>query len=272
MISIPYHSETEGNRVFQSFQKFFNREVTPKQVVSHIRKIVGPNVLITTDKSSNVDPNDININAYYDPDEDENEGNPFEIMVVFPKDNPNVTMDKEGWREFATRVIDFLEHEMIHQAQYQSREFRTGRQYRSRHKDLITKESQEYLGNPDEIEAYAYNLSRELLRKTNNDYDRTMRLLKNFSRTAMTKDQAGRLLSPNLFGYFKDFGFDTTHPVLKSLMKKTYQFVQQQLKQQQREARIAERNIKIERETERVNENLKQLDKEFGSSYTIIVE
>lgn len=272
MIPIPYHGETEGDRIFQSFQKFFNREVTPKQVVSHIRKIVGPNVLITTDKSPNVDPNDININAYYDPDEDENEEKPFEITVVFPKDNPNVTMDKEGWREFATRVIDFLEHEMIHQAQYRSREFRPGRQYRSRHPDATIQRSQEYLGNPDEIEAYAYNLSRELLRKTNNDYDRTMRLLKNFSQTAMTKDQAGRLLSPNLFGYFKDFGFDTTHPVLKSLMKKTYQFVQQQMKQAQREARVNERNTRIEKETERVNENIKQLDREIGSAYTIIVE
>jgi hypothetical protein len=272
MIPIPYHNETEGTRILQSFQKFFNREATPKQVVSHLRKIVGSNVLITTNKSPNVDPNDININAYYDPDEDEAEDKPFEIMVVFPKDNPNVTMDKEGWREFATKVIDFLEHEMIHQAQYRSRDFRSGRQYRSRHKDPITKESQEYLGNPDEIEAYAYNLSRELIRKTNNDYDRTMRLLKNFSQTAMTKDQAGRLLSPNLFGYFKDFGFDTTHPVLKTLMKKTYQFVQQQLKQAQREVRVAERNTKISKDTERVNESLKQLDKEFGSSYTIIVE
>ena len=188
------------------------------------------------------------------------EEQPFEITVVFPKDNPNVTMDKEGWREFATKVIDFLEHEMIHQAQYRSREFRPGRQYRSKHPDQHLMRSQEYLGNPDEIEAYAYNLSRELLRKTNNDYGRTMNLLKNFSKTAMTKDQAGRLLSPNLFGYFKDFGFDTTHPVLKALMKKTYQFVQQQMKQVQREARVSERNTQIEKETERVNENLKQLD------------
>lgn len=272
MIPIPYHGETEGDRIFQSFQKFFNREVTPKQVVSHVRKIVGSNVVITTDKSSNVDPNDININAYYDPDEDENEEKPFEITIVFPKDNPNVTMDKEGWREFATRVIDFLEHEMIHQAQYRSREFRPGRQYRSRHQDPNIKRSQEYLGNSDEIEAYAYNLSRELLRKTNNDYERTMRLLKNFSHTAMTKDQAGRLLSPNLFGYFKDFGFDTTHPVLKTLMKKTYQFVQQQMKQVQREARVNGRNTQIAKETERVNENIKQLDREFGSAYSIIVE
>ena len=272
MIPLPYHGETEGTRILQSFQKFFNREVTPKQVVSHLRKIVGPNVVITTQKSNNVEANSLNVNAYYDPDEDEAEEKPFEVMVVFPKDNPNVTMDKEGWREFATRVIDFLEHEMIHQAQYRSREFRPGRQYRSRHRDPAIQQSQEYLGNPDEIEAYAYNLSRELLRKTNNDYERTMRLLKNFSQTAMTKDQAGRLLSPDLFAYFKDFGFDTTHPVLKTLMKKTYQFVQQQLKQQQREARVNERNTKISKETERVNENIKQLDRQIGTSYTIIVE
>lgn len=272
MIPIPYHKETEGDRIFQSFQKFFNREVTPKQVVTHLRRIVGPSVVITTQKSPNIDPNDLNLNAYYDPDEDENDEKPFEIQVLFPKENPNVTMNRQGWHEFAVKVIDFLEHEMIHQAQYRSREFRPGRQYRSKHQDPITKRSQEYLGNPDEIEAYAFNLSRELLRKTNNDYERTLGLLRNFSKTAMTKDQAGRLLSPNLFGYFSDFGFDTTHPVLKSLMKKTYQFVQQQMKQQQREVRVAERNTRIAKDTERVNENLKRLDRESGSAYTIIVE
>ena len=272
MIPIPYHKETEGTRVLQSFQKFFDREVTPKQVVSHLRKIVGPNVVITTQKSSNVETNTLNVNAYYDPDEDEAEEKPFEVMVVFPKDNPNIKMDKQGWREFATKVIDFLEHEMIHQAQYRSRDFRPGRQYHSKHQDPTIKRSQEYLGNPDEIEAYAYNLSRELLRKTNNDYDRTLGLLKNFSQTAMTKDQAGRLLSPDLFAYFKDFDFNTTHPILKTLMKKTYQFVQQLHKQLQREARVAERNGQIAKQTERVNENLKQLDKKSGLAYTILVE
>jgi hypothetical protein len=272
MIPIPYHHETEGGRIYQSFQKFFNKPVTVKQVATHLRKIVGTNTVITTQKSPNVDPNDIMINAFYDPDEDEEEGKPFELVVIFPVDSDTVTMDGEGWREFAIRVIDFLEHEMIHQAQYRSREFHPGRQYRSRHNNPDLKRSQEYLGNPDEIEAYAFNLSRELLRKTNNDYDRALRLLKNFSQTAMTKDQAGRLLSPNLFGYFKDFGFDTTHPVLKTLMKKTYQFIQQQQKQTQREARVAERNSKIEKESKRVQETIDYIDRFHKSSYTVIVE
>lgn len=272
MIPIPYHHETEGSRIYQSFQKFFGKPVTLKQVATHLRKIVGTSTVITTQKSSNVDPDDIMINAFYDPDEDEEGGKPFELVVIFPEGADTVTMNGEGWREFATRVIDFLEHEMIHQAQYRSREFHPGRQYRSRQKDPTVKRSQEYLGNPDEVEAYAFNLSRELLRKTNNDYERALRLLKNFSQTAMTRDQAGRLLSPNLFGYFKDFNFDTTHPVLKTLMKKTYQFIQQQQKQVQREQRVAERNNKIEKDTKRVNENIENIDKVFGSSYTVIVE
>lgn len=272
MIPIPYHHETEGDRIFQSFQKFFKKPVSQKQVAAHLRKIVGTSTIITTQKSSNVEPNDIMINAFYDPDEDEDGGKPFELVVIFPEGVDAVTMDSSGWREFATRVIDFLEHEMIHQAQYRSRAFHPGKQYRSRQTDPITKRSQEYLGNPDEVEAYSYNLSRELLRKTNNDYDHALRLLKNFSQTAMTKDQAGRLLSPNLFGYFKDFGFDTKHPVLRTLMKKTYQFIQQQKKDNQRLARVAERNSRIEKDTKRVNETIENIDSVFGSSYTIIVE
>lgn len=258
---IPYHSVTEGDRLFQTFQKFFSKDVTPRQVISHLRKIVGPDVVITMQKSPNVDANSLNLNAYYDPDYDKLNDSPFEVTVIFSSNKPTITMNKQGWQEFAQKVIDFLEHEMIHQAQYRSRAFHPGRPYRSRHENPEIKKSQEYLGNPDEIEAYAYNLSRELLRKTNNDYDHTIRLLKNFRQTAMTRDQAGRLLSPDLFAYFKDFEFNTTHPVLKKLMKKTYQFTLNQKKKIERESRVEKRNSQIEEETKRLNKKRKQLDK-----------
>ena len=214
----------------------------------------------------------MNLTAYYDPDEDEDENKPFEVVLIINPNDKQITMSRSRWREFAAQVIDYLEHEMIHQNQYRSRDFHPGKQYRSKVKDPNIKQSQEYLGNPDEIEAHAYNLSTELLRKTSGDYDRTLRLLRNFSTTAMTKDQAGRLLSPNLYAYFKDFGFNTTHPVLKSLMKKTYQYVMLNKKKTERANKVAKRNNDIEQQEKAFKERKEALDKQPGSLYTAIIE
>lgn len=258
-ITIPYHKQTIADKIISSFEKFENVPTSPTQLVNHLRKITGKQAIITTAKSDKVDSNSVNISAYYDPDDDEEGKKPFEIVIIFNPDDKSITMDKKEWSEFGHQVIDYLEHETIHQQQYRSRGFQQTKSYISRHPDPETKRSQEYLGNSDEIEAYAYNLSNELLRKTKNDYDQTLRLLRNFANTALTKDQAGRLLSPNLYAYFKDFGFNTTHPVLKSLMKKTYHYVMNKKKKTERKDRVDSRNSEIERRTQELKEKFKNL-------------
>jgi hypothetical protein len=270
-IAMPYHQETAATKIAKSFDKFINVPVTPKQIVTHLRKIAGPSTILNTSKSDVVDPNNIGLNAYYDPDEDEEEEKPFELVAVFNPNDKQITMDRAGWREFASQVIDYLEHEMIHQYQYRSRDFQPTKGFRSKATNPEIKKQQEYLGNTDEIEAYAYNLANELLRKTKGNYEMTLRLLGNFSRTAITKDQAGRFLSPNLYGYFKDFNFDTTHPVLKRLMKKTYQYVNILKKKSEKKARSDDRDAEIGKATEAFKERKEALDKQLGMSYTAII-
>lgn len=271
-VSMPYHTETVATKIAKTFDKFAGTPVTPSQVVSHLRKIVGNNTIISSAKADTVDTNDIGLHAFYDPDDDEEEEKPFEIVLYFNTNDKQVVMDVKGWREFASQVIEFLQHEIIHQHQYRSRNFIQNRPYRSTATDPDQKAAQEYQGNPDEVDAYAHNLASELLRKTQNNTEQVLRLLRNFSNTAMTKDQAGRLLSPTLFGYFKDFGFNTQHPVLKSLMKKTYQYIMLKKKQEDRSNRIVSRNNDIIQATEEFKKRRDSLDNKQGSSYTAIIE
>lgn len=267
---LPYHKVTQADVIIQSFDRFIGEEISPRVLANHVKRIAGHETVITVDRNSQVDPNDIILNAYYDPDQDEEGHKPFEVCMIFNPSDKHIKMDKDSMREFAGRLIEYLEHEMIHRAQYQSRNYRANRMYRSLSKDPDIREQQEYLGNTDEIEAHAANLARELQRKTGN-HDQTLRLLRNFAATAITRDQAGRLLSPNLYAYFKDFGFNTTHPVLKRLLKKTYQYVQQQKKQEEREQRINDRNSKIQEDTRKFLEKKAELDKDQSTSYTVIV-
>jgi hypothetical protein len=267
----PYHDETLATKMARTFSKFIDVPSSPTQIINHIRKISGTDTVITTARSEHVDPNDINVNAFYDPDADEDDDPPFEVSVVFNPNDKTVTMDKDGWKNFTSTLIDYLEHEMVHRNQYRARDFKPGKMYRSKAIDPTIKKQQEYLGNTDEIDAYAHNLTSEILRKTGGDHERALRLLRNFAGTAMTKDQAGRLLSTTLYGYFKDFGFDTTHPVLKRLMKKTYQNIQAKKKVEDRVQRVAKRNADIEEDNRRFLERQDALDKQSNTSYTAII-
>jgi hypothetical protein len=271
-VSIPYHTETVATQIAKTFNKFANQPINPTQVANHLKKIVGNNTIISIVRGDDVESNHIGLMAYYDPDEDEDEEKPFELVLHFNRNDKQVIMDNSEWREFASQVIEFLQHEIIHQHQYRSRDFIQNRPYRSNATDPAQKAAQEYQGNPDEVEAYAHNLASELMRKTQGNTDQVLRLLRNFSNTAMSRDQAGKLLSPTLFGYFQDFGFNTQHPVLKSLMKKTYQYVMIKKKQDDRTNRVDRRNANITAATEEFNKRRERLDKSLGSAYTTIIE
>lgn len=271
-IAIPYHKKTAASKIAKGFDEFANRAVSRTVILNHLRKLAGRNTIVTSSNSDVVDPNTLNINAYYDPDEDEDGGKPIEIVVVFNPEDKRIKMDQIEWREFANQVIEYLQHELIHQYQYRARGFQPTRAYVSRSKNPDNKAQQEYLGNSDEIEAYAHNLASELDRKTRGNIEQQLRLLRNFAGTAITKDQAGRFLSPNLYGYFKEFNFDTTHPVLKSLMKKTYQYIMMRKKDSEREKRVMHRNAEIAEKEKLFRERKEALDKDTRTSYTAIVD
>ena len=271
-IAIPYHKKTVASRIAKGFDEFANRGVSPRVLMNHIKKLAGRQTIITTSKSEVVDPNTVGINAYYDPDEDEEGEIPIEVVLVFNPNDKLITMNRVQWREFAAELIDYLQHEMIHQYQYRARGYQPTRAYVSKAKDAEQKKQQEYLGNPDEIEAYAHNLASELERKTKGNLDQQLRLLRNFAGTALTRDQAGRLLSPSLYGYFKDFNFDINHPVLKSLMKKTYQYVMMKKKKTEKDTRVQNRNAEIAEKERIFQERQEALDKDPRTTYTAIVD
>jgi len=174
--------------------------------------------------SENVDSGDMNMNAAYDPFDDEDGFEPFSIDLIFSKDDKTLEFSQEGIENIKERILDVLEHEMIHLRQYRSRNFVKQRKYKTKSKDKDVKRAREYLGNDDEIEAFAKNISSELIRKAGKDG--AIDLLRMTNKTAGFKDEMGYLLSPNLLGYMATWGFDTQHPVIKKLLKKVYNYIQ----------------------------------------------
>ena len=174
---------------------------------------------VTVDYVDDIDQGDMNLNATYDPWDDEDELDPYRIELLFnPKDKNGVKFSQDALEEIKHRLIDALEHEMIHSVQYQRRDFKQQRGYRSKNRE------QEYLGNQDEIEAFAKNISSELLRHA--DKEQAIDMLRSVKNTTELRDKIGNLLSPNLVGYLRAWDFNTRHPVIKKLLKKVYNYIQ----------------------------------------------
>jgi hypothetical protein len=174
---------------------------------------------VTFDYVEKVDVGDMNLNATYDPWDDEDEMDPYRIELLFnPKNKTGIKFSQDTLDEIKHRLIDALEHEMIHSFQYRNRDFKTQRDFRSKNRE------QSYLGNQDEIEAFAKNISSELLRHA--DKDKAIDMLRSLSNTTELRDKLGNLLSPNLVGYLRAWDFNTRHPVIKKLLKKVYNYIQ----------------------------------------------
>jgi len=147
-----------------------------------------------------LDPGDFTIGAEYDSELDERGKKQFiiNLIVNHPKHMPmEITGDFAD--RFALEMLETLVHEYQHQHQYRSRDFILNRDYTSKHKDSKIKEAQEYLGQPDEIDAYAANIAARcyIIEKL---------------------DSTDLINSLDLLEYYKTFG--PFHPVIKRLMKK----------------------------------------------------
>lgn len=179
---------------------------------------LGDDIEVSVETSLNVDSGEMGINAYYDPDADQDNDVAIEIVLIFNPGDRAINWDKQGVDNFVNELSDALKHELLHANQYRNRDFVDGRGGYDRRSDEY-----EYMSRPDEIEAYALNIADELVRKV--DRDGAIELLRMAKKTAQFKDEMGKYLSPNLMAYFALFNWDTNNKVIKRLLKKIYQYI-----------------------------------------------
>jgi len=143
-------------------------------------------------------------NGYYDPEDDKDQECPFEVIIThnFPKDHV-------WYPEHATllliQIFDTVVHELKHQRQYRKRKYKTFVERDDSH--------EEYLADPDEIDAYSISIAIELCRSLGRI--RALRYLNNIEKISRFKLH-GQFVSPSLSMY------SVHKPLLKRLSKKVY--------------------------------------------------
>ena len=205
--------------------KVINKNITIRTIANELEKTLRRkyDLEVKVEKSSKVSSSSIVVNAWYDDDNDRT-GDDIPIRLNFIVSDPEVllNLDEKMWKRFSNEVADAVQHEYLHMTQYRNRGFIKS----SKYKPKVTKELKDfynakvYLGNSDEIEAYALNISSELL----NTYRTKRKTITNLKRLDKSLFKA----SPNLFAYFMAFDFDSRHPVIRKLIKKVLLYIESQ--------------------------------------------
>ncbi len=202
------------NFVCRTVREVNQKGVTFKKLVISIRHILkqqGFDITVKTKKDKHLESFEFYINAYYDPEDDFNNETPIEVIIHHNFDDVSVFTNNQ-LTDFLIQIFDATVHEYRHQKQSASRNYQT---YSSHPQSPY----EEYLIDPDEIDAYAFSISVELLRHMSKDRaKRYMTRIKTLSKMRI----GNVLVSPNLKAYIDYFGIDRT---TKNLAKKVYKHI-----------------------------------------------
>ena len=149
------------------YDKLSNKTVKRQTIVNHIkRSIPFEECIIYNVATMSLPPGKFNVSGLYSPDRDE-QGKPcIEIEIAFPVKHTFTFNDsdlrREHWAELCIDLASTLGHEFIHLNQFRRRNFEWTKVYRSDLSNSKLKQIQEYYGDSDEVEAYAFMAATEL--------------------------------------------------------------------------------------------------------------
>lgn len=195
-------ARTKTGTSFQNLLKELRREFKKNDFDLKIRSL----------SKKFLSPEEFYVNAYYDAEDDSLKETAIEVIIYhnFEKD---FVWDSKQTTDLLTQIFDAVVHEIKHQRQSRKRKYKCYWE----HHDAGT-HFQEYLQDPDEIDAYALSIAIELCRILGKH-----RALRNMSRfTTMARLKVNEhFVSPNLNAYVAHF--EQPHsPLLRKLAKKIY--------------------------------------------------
>jgi hypothetical protein len=162
-------------------------------------------------KALEVEASEVNINAFYDAERDERKKISIELVFVTNPNDDYLILDEDLWTLLVNRLADSLAHELIHMRQARDRDFLSV-DHRSK-RNIAIDENLVYLSDPDEIDAYAYNIATELREHAN-----PIQKLQNPKAVTIVD-------SVNLWAYINAFAQNISNPVVKKLLKKIYKLL-----------------------------------------------
>jgi hypothetical protein len=150
----------------------------------------------------------------------------IEVYLTYRPGSKRILVTKNMWNQLRFDLSQTLQHELIHRMQCkhikipsEDWEDHACKVYSSNARLPAKRNAQKYYGDTEEIEAHAHCIMMEL---------------KHFApRTDSIKllqrgNQVPKKKSPTLYDYLETYDKDTSHPVIKRLLKKTVYWIEQE--------------------------------------------
>jgi hypothetical protein len=199
------------NKVCRHVRDTNRQSISFKKLIGSIRTTCrehGLDLKIVTKKDRTLDQSQFYVNAYYDAEDDFNQDTAIEIFVYHNFSDKDLFLTSQI-TEFLIQIYDATVHEYRHQRQSAARKYET---YSNHDQSPYN----DYLADPDELDAYSLSIAIELLRAMSRD--RAKRYLARITILAKMR-QGSNYVSPNLKAYVDYFGLNN---LTKKLAKKVY--------------------------------------------------
>lgn len=197
----------EYQTILSWLEQHVGTTITPQRLVHRLGIFLNRRhpIQVKLEVNDTLDAGDVTVGALYDPIFDEEQRKPLILFLIvnYPKDHKWLITDTVA-REIAVELTEALVHEYQHMHQYRSRGFILNRPFRSLVDDDDLRAEQDYLGNADEIDAYAANIAVKFF---------------------IHQDTQLLPISMDLGRYYRVFG--SRHPVVKRLLKKIIRRLQE---------------------------------------------
>lgn len=136
----------------------------------------------------------------------------IELCFYYFDQSTAIQFNRKKLYETAVLVADTLLHEIMHMRQYRRREFKSLPDYKSKAYRSDIRKEQAYLGNTDELDAYAFNIACELNEKFKGNTEEIFKYLNKPLKKSRHRNHWKI--------YLKAFEYDHNHPIIKRLKKK----------------------------------------------------
>lgn len=168
-----------------------------------------------------IDSQSVWVGGCYHSDYDYDKEKSIELILAYSKKDQGkfLTMTGRKFTRLCYRIADVLLHEIIHMRQSRQRNFKHLPGYQSTAESTKQRIEQEYLGDNDEIDAYAYNMACELHDKFDGDMNYIVRYL--------NEEQKGKRRQFNTWRtYLKAFNWDQNHRIIKRIKKRCIYYLE----------------------------------------------
>jgi hypothetical protein len=188
-----------------------------RKLVNHIKKYMP--IRSIKSREPQVETGRVYIGGGYYSHRDKDREKSIEVCFAYNLKDETITVSRRHFNRICVRIADVILHEIIHMRQARKRKFRINN-YSLKTKTKTPKKLAEqiYLADPDEIDAYAFNMACELTDK----YGRNMLEIKNY----LARDQKGsRSKFDTWRSYLKAFDYDIDHHVIRRLKTRSMYYL-----------------------------------------------